>query len=65
MIAMRAVAFILASLLALTIPTYAQTVIAIKTNFCWLGPDDKIIIERYDDPNVACPAICRVPRPEA
>jgi catabolite regulation protein CreA len=53
MIAMRAVAFILVSLLALTIPTYAQTLIAINTNFRWLGPDDKIIIERYDDPNVA------------
>jgi CreA protein len=54
MIAMRAFAFIVASLLALTIPTHAQTRIdAINTNFRWLGPDDKIIIERYDDPNVA------------
>jgi CreA protein len=36
----------------------AQTRIdAINTNFRWLGPDDKIIVERYDDPrvgNVSC-----------
>jgi CreA protein len=37
---------------------FAQTRIdAINTNFRWLGPDDKIIVERYDDPrvgNVSC-----------
>jgi CreA protein len=37
---------------------FAQTQIdAINTNFRWLGPDDKIIVERYDDPrvgNVSC-----------
>ena len=30
---------------------------SINTNFRWLGPDDKIIVERYDDPrvgNVSC-----------
>jgi len=36
----------------------AQTRIdAIDTNFRWLGPDDKIVVERYDDPkvqNVSC-----------
>jgi CreA protein len=36
----------------------AQTRIdAINTNFRWLGPDDKIVVERYDDPrvgNVSC-----------
>jgi CreA protein len=26
---------------------------AINTNFRWLGPDDKIVIDRYDDPKVA------------
>lgn len=29
----------------------------INTNFRWLGPDDKIVVERYDDPrvdNVSC-----------
>src|ERR1700723_1691110 len=31
----------------------AQTrVDSINTNFRWLGPDDKIIVERYDDPRV-------------
>jgi CreA protein len=39
-------------------PGYAQTRIdSINTNFRWLGPDDKIVIERYDDPrvqNVSC-----------
>ncbi len=37
---------------------FAQTrVNSIDTNFRWLGPDDKIIVERYDDPrvqNVSC-----------
>jgi CreA protein len=36
----------------------AQTRIdAISTSFRWLGPDDKIVVERYDDPrvqNVSC-----------
>jgi CreA protein len=30
---------------------------SINTNFRWLGPDDKIVVERYDDPlvgNVSC-----------
>jgi CreA protein len=37
---------------------FAQTRIdSINTNFRWIGPDDKIVIERYDDPkvqNVSC-----------
>jgi len=36
----------------------AQTQIdSISTSFRWLGPDDKIVVERYDDPevqNVSC-----------
>ena len=43
---------------ALAFPSYAQTRIdAINTNFRWLGPDDKIVVDRYDDPkvgNVSC-----------
>ena len=39
-------------------PAFAQTRIdSINTNFRWLGPDDKIVVERYDDPrvgNVSC-----------
>ncbi len=51
---MRALASVVASLIGLTIPVCAQTRIdAINTNFRWLGPDDKIIVERYDDPKVA------------
>ena len=46
-------------------PALAQTRIdSINTNFRWLGPDDKIVVERYDDPrvqNVSC--YCRAPRP--
>ena len=35
-------------------PGLAQTRIgSINTNFRWIGPDDKIVIERYDDPKVA------------
>src|ERR1700756_2646011 len=46
--------------LGLTVPVLAsaQTRIdSINTNFHLLGPDDKIVIERYDDPrvqNVSC-----------
>ncbi len=44
--------------MTLTTALHAQTRIdAINTNFRWLGPDDKIIVERYDDPkvqNVSC-----------
>ena len=33
---------------------HAQTRIdSINTNFRWLGPDDRIVVERYDDPRVA------------
>jgi len=54
---MRVVLF--AALLAsLSGSAFAQTRIdSINTNFRWLGPDDKIIVERYDDPrvgNVSC-----------
>jgi CreA protein len=42
----------------LATPALAQTRIdSINTSFRWLGPDDKIIVERYDDPrvnNVSC-----------
>jgi CreA protein len=43
---------------ASTAAALAQTRIgSINTNFRWLGPDDRIVIERYDDPrvqNVSC-----------
>ncbi|HEY1935739.1 MAG TPA: CreA family protein [Acetobacteraceae bacterium] len=38
----------------LSAPASAQTIIdSINTNFRLLGPDDKVIVERYDDPQVA------------
>ena len=40
------------------LPGHSQTRIdSISTSFRWLGPNDKIVIERYDDPkvgNVSC-----------
>jgi CreA protein len=56
-----AIAAVVASFLAapmLVASSHAQTRIdSINTNFRWLGPDDKIVVERYDDPkvqNVSC-----------
>ena len=48
-------AFVLCCLLtAVPLAAHAQTRIdAINTQFRWLGPDDKIVVERYDDPKVA------------
>lgn len=47
-----------ATLGMLAFSAHAQTQIdAISTNFRWLGPNDKIVVERYDDPrvqNVSC-----------
>src|ERR1700745_2698163 len=43
----------------------AQTRIdSINTQFRWLGPDDKIVVERYDDPKVANVS-CYMSRAEA
>jgi CreA protein len=51
---MRTAIYALALLAALAIPAAAQTRIdAIKTAFRWFGPNDRIIVERYDDPKVA------------
>jgi CreA protein len=54
MMIMRVLACCLALLAAFTFGGRAQTrIAAINTNFRWLGPDDKIVVERYDDPKVA------------
>jgi len=46
--------FLLAAVLALPGPVQAQTRIdSMNTQFRWLGPDDKIVVDRYDDPKVA------------
>ena len=51
---MRVFTLSFATLITLTVSANSQTRIdAINTNFRWLGPDDKIVVERYDDPKVA------------
>jgi CreA protein len=51
---MRSIGYCLALLAVHTIPVAAQTRIdSISTTFRWFGPNDKIIVERYDDPRVA------------
>ena len=55
---MHVFGLLVASVLVFTASAHAQTRIdAISTNFRWLGPNDKIVVERYDDPkvsNVSC-----------
>jgi CreA protein len=51
---MRLAAIAFVALLAAVAPAGAQTrVDSINTNFRWLGPDDRIVVDRYDDPKVA------------
>ena len=51
---MRACAYGLALAITFAIPASSQTRIdAISTTFRWIGPNDKIVVERYDDPKVA------------
>ena len=43
-------------ILVLTLPCAAQAqkrIDEMNTSFRWLGPDDKIVVDRYDDPKVA------------
>ena len=56
---MRSLATVLVALAAMLPATvHAQKQIdAIGTQFRWIGPNDKIVVERYDDPkvqNVSC-----------
>lgn len=45
---------LLSFLIVLPMAAQAQTRIdSMNTNFRWLGPDDKIVVDRYDDPKVA------------
>jgi CreA protein len=45
---------LLTLLIVLPMAAQAQTRIdSMNTNFRWLGPDDKIVVDRYDDPKVA------------
>ena len=51
---MRTIIYSLILLIAFVIPASPQTRIdAISTTFRWFGPNDKIVVERYDDPKVA------------
>ena len=51
---MRAFTYGLALAITFAIPASSQTRIdAISTTFRWIGPNDKIVVERYDDPKVA------------
>ena len=49
---------VIIAMTALTSVAHGQSRIdAISTQFRWLGPNDKIVVERYDDPkvrNVSC-----------
>jgi CreA protein len=49
---------LLSLLIVLPVAAQGQTRIdSMNTNFRWLGPDDKIVVDRYDDPkvsNVSC-----------
>jgi CreA protein len=49
---------VIIAMIALTSVAHGQSRIdAISTQFRWLGPNDKIVVERYDDPkvrNVSC-----------
>ena len=45
---------LLSLLVVLPVAAQGQTRIdSMNTNFRWLGPDDKIVVDRYDDPKVA------------
>jgi len=45
---------ILAAICCLAAPAFAeQTIGSVSTNFRLLGPNDKIVVERFDDPDVA------------
>ncbi len=45
---------LLLAFLVLAVPAAAQTRIdSISTNFRLIGPDDRVVVDRYDDPGVA------------
>jgi CreA protein len=51
---MRAIASCFAAFALMTMSAHAATrVDEISTTFRWLGPNDKIVVDRYDDPRVA------------
>ncbi|MDF3075910.1 MAG: CreA family protein, partial [Alphaproteobacteria bacterium] len=52
---MRRLTFALAALLAAAFATVAaaETIGAVGYKFKWIGPNDKIVVEAFDDPEVA------------
>jgi CreA protein len=45
---------LLSLLIVLPVAAQGQTRIdSMNTNFRWLGPDDRVVVDRYDDPKVA------------
>jgi len=51
---MRRLVVLLLSLLALpAIPVHAEEIGSVGYRFKWIGPNDKIVVEAFDDPDVA------------
>lgn len=49
----KLIIYISATLLFVVMPAHADKIGHVDTNFKLIGPDDKIIIEAFDDPGVA------------
>ena len=50
---MRRLFVVLAVALAIAAPASAETIGAVGYKFKWIGPNDKIVVEAFDDPDVA------------
>ncbi|MDQ7986733.1 CreA family protein [Pseudomonas sp. G34] len=50
---MRKLLLVAAALMALPLGAVAEEVGQVSTVFKWLGPNDKIVVEAFDDPKVA------------
>ena len=50
---MRRLFVLLAVALAVASPASAETIGAVGYKFKWIGPNDKIVVEAFDDPDVA------------
>src|SRR3989338_4485431 len=49
---MRAIGVMLGALLALPLLANAEQIGEVSTVFKWLGPNDKVVLEAFDDPKV-------------
>jgi len=50
---MRRLFVLLAVAIAIAAPASAETIGAVGYKFKWIGPNDKIVVEAFDDPDVA------------